>query len=137
MHQNHSQNSEIADQASGKPDPNPYILSFFRVLVERKGETHEPEALEKLLNDMYCLFETMLGQNMVDSLPDDMRHRYLSLAEDPANLAYEKIGAVFDGNIPDCRQVIKDTMKQFAEIFLKNREFTPTVIKIDAPYQIG
>jgi hypothetical protein len=61
---------------------NPYIMNFCRVLVEKKGEKHSPESLKKLLNDMYRLFENLLGQNMVKALPEDKREEYLRLCED-------------------------------------------------------
>jgi hypothetical protein len=116
--------------AGGEPAPsvparNPYIMNFCKVLVEKKGEELAPEALKKLLSDMYRLFESMLGQNMVSALPEDVRTEYLRMADDLQNLNYEKIGAVFDSNISDYQQIMKDTMKQFAEIFLKNRQFKP------------
>lgn len=74
---------------------------------------------------MYCLYEYMLGQNMVNSLPEATRKQYLSLTEDLAGLSYEKIGEIFERNIPDYKEIMKDTMRQFAEIFMKNREFNP------------
>ena len=50
---------------------------------------------------MYCLYEYMLGQNMVNSLPEATRKHYLSLTEDLTSLSYEKIGEVFEQNVPD------------------------------------
>jgi len=107
------------------PARNPYIMNFCKVLVEKKGEQHEPEALKKLLEDMYRLYEAMLGKNMVNALPEDVRKEYLAMAEDLRNLDYEKIGNVFDKNISNYQEIMKDTMKQFADIFLKNRDFKP------------
>jgi hypothetical protein len=116
--------------AGGEPTPsvparNPYIMNFCKVLVEKKGEDLSPEALKKLLSDMYRLFESMLGQNMVSALPEDVKKEYLRMADDLQNLNYEKIGAIFDSNISDYQQVMKTTMKQFAEIFLNNSQFKP------------
>ena len=125
MLQEQAQGSETTEQQAGKPVRNPYILNFCRVLIDKKGESHQPEALEKLLGDMYCLYEYMLGQNMVNSLPEATRKHYLSLTEDLTSLSYEKIGEVFEQNVPDYKEVMKDTMKQFAEIFMRNREFNP------------
>ncbi len=124
MLQEQAKGSATTEQA-GSPVRNPYILNFCRVLVEKKGESHQPEALEKLLGDMYCLYEYMLGQNMVNSLPEATRKQYLSLTEDLAGLSYEKIGEIFERNIPDYKEIMKNTMRQFAEIFMKNREFNP------------
>ena len=74
---------------------------------------------------MYRLFESLLGQNMVNALPEDVRKEYLRMADDLASLSYEKVGAIFDKNVENYQQVMKDTMKQFAEIYLQNREFKP------------
>jgi len=109
-------------QTPSAPVRNPYIMNFLKVLVEKKGERHEPDDLKKLLGDMYRLFESMLGQNMVEALPEDVRKQYLAMAQDLPNLNYEKIGAVFDTNVNNYEQVMKDTMKQFAETYFKNRE---------------
>lgn len=99
-------------------------MNFCKTLVEKKGEQPKPEDLKKLLVDMYRLFENMLGQNMVKALPEDVREKYLEMAEDLSNLNYAKIGAVFDANIENYQAVMKNTMKQFAEIYLKNRQFS-------------
>jgi len=115
----------LESQAPAEPLRNPYILNFCRVLVEKKGEQHQPEELKKLLSDMYRLFESMLGHNMVAALPEDRRNEYLGMAEDLPNLNYEKIGSIFDKNVQNYEQVMKDTMKQFADIYLKNRKFNP------------
>lgn len=104
---------------------NPYIVNFCRVLVQQKGEHHEPEALKKLLNSMYKLFENMLGQNMVRALPEDVRDEYLKICEDLTRLNYERIGEIFDRHVPDYEAVMKETMKQFAKIFMSNRTFDP------------
>jgi hypothetical protein len=100
-------------------------MNFCKVLVEKKGEDLAPEALKKLLSDMYSLFESMLGRNMVNALPENVKGEYLRMAEDLQNLDYEKIGAVFDAHIPDYQEIMKATMKQFAQIFLSNRQFRP------------
>ena len=115
----------LESQAPAEPLRNPYILNFCRVLVEKKGEQHQPEELKKLLSDMYRLFESMLGHNMVAALPEDRRNEYLGMAEDLPNLNYEKIGSIFDKNVQNYEQVMKGTMKQFADIYLKNRKFNP------------
>jgi DNA-directed RNA polymerase specialized sigma24 family protein len=95
------------------------------VLVEKKGEKHSPESLKKLLNDMYKLFENLLGQNMVKALPEDKREEYLRLCEDLNQLSYEKIAEIFDRHVPNYREVMKETMKQFADLFMRNRNFDP------------
>jgi hypothetical protein len=104
---------------------NPYIVNFCRALVEKKGENHEPEYLEKLLDDMYRLYEDLLGQNMVKALPDDLRQEYLELSKNLDQLSYEKIAEIFGKNTDNYQEVMKVTMKQFADIFMRNRNFDP------------
>ncbi|ABK16750.1 DUF5663 domain-containing protein [Syntrophobacter fumaroxidans] len=125
MSQKEPEVTEPRQAGPSQPIRNPYILNFCKVLVERKSEKVEGEALKKLLNDMYRLFECMLGQNMIAALPEDLRKEYLTATEDLSKLTYEKIGEVFDRNVPDYERIMKDTMKQFAEIFLRNRHFRP------------
>ena len=112
------------EMSRSNPTRNPYIMNFCKVLVEKKGEKTTPEALEELLENMYHLFERMLGQNLVNALPENLRKEYLGMADDLQKLSYEKIGEVF-ANVPHYDQIMKETMKQFAEIFMKNREFRP------------
>lgn len=108
---------------------NPYILNFCRALVEKKGEKHSPESLKKLLNDMYQLFENLLGQNMVKALPEEKRKEYREMSEDLQNLTYDKIAEIFDRYIPNHKEIMKQTMVQFAELFMKNRIFDADEIK--------
>jgi len=115
----------LEKQAPADPVRNPYIMNYCRVLVEKKGEQHQPEDLKKLLGDMYRLFESMLGHKMVGALPEDVRKHYLGMADDLPNLSYEKIGSIFEKNLKNYEQIMKETMKEFAEIFLKNRQFNP------------
>ena len=93
--------------------------------MKKRESSIQPEDLKKLLGDMYRLFESLLGQNMVNALPEDVRKEYLGMADDLASLNYEKVGAIFDKNVQNYQQVMKDTMKQFAEIYLNNRQFNP------------
>ncbi|MGA2939076.1 MAG: DUF5663 domain-containing protein [Syntrophobacteraceae bacterium] len=120
------QNNDLFQKpAPSAPIRNPYIMNFLKALVEKKGEQHQANNLKKLLGDMYRLFESLLGQNMVNALPEDVRKQYLAMADDLPNLSYKNIGAVFDTNVKNYEQIMKDTMKQFAEIYFKNRQFSP------------
>jgi len=113
-------------KAPSIPTRNPYIMNFCKVLVEKKGgDLPPPDAMKKLLEDMYRLFENMLGQNMIDALPENIRKEYLSLTEDLQKLSYDKIGEIFDSNVPGYERIMKETMKQFADIFMKNKDFSP------------
>ncbi|NTU47647.1 MAG: Zn-dependent oligopeptidase [Syntrophobacteraceae bacterium] len=124
MHQDQSPGQEPTAARPSSPVRNPYILNFCRVLAEKKGERLEPEAMKRLLEDMYRLYEYMLGQNMIESLPELQKQEYLELTKDLSKLTYEKIGEVFDKNIPEYERIMKETMKQFADIYLKNRQFS-------------
>ena len=106
------QNNDVSQKrAPSAPIRNPYIMNFLEALVEKKGEQLQTDALKELLDDMYRLFESLLGQNMVNALPEDVRKQYLAMADDLPNLSYKKIGAVFDTNVKNYEQIMKDTMK--------------------------
>jgi len=123
MHQDQSRGPESTTTRPASPVRNPYIMNFCKVLAEKKGERLEPEAMKKLLEDMYRLYECMLGQNMIKNLPEPKKQEYLELTNDLSKLTYDIIGEVFDKNVPDYERIMKETMKQFADIYLKNREF--------------
>ncbi len=123
------------EAAPVKAPRNPFIINFCKVLVEKKGEKHEPEALKKLLDKMYGVYEYMLGQNMVKSLPEEVRKEYLAMADDLSTLDYEKIGEVFDKNIANYEEIMKSTMKQFAETFMKNRDFNADDFSVSSDSQ--
>lgn len=124
MHQDRSDGQESSMGRPSSPVRNPYIINFCKVLAEQKGERLEPEAMKRLLDDMYRLYEYMLGQNMIESLPESIKKEYLELTNDLSKITYDKIGEIFDKNIPEYERIMKTTMKQFAEIYLKNRQFS-------------
>jgi F0F1-type ATP synthase delta subunit len=103
---------------------NPYVVNFMKVLVEKKDEQLEPDAMKALIEDMYRLYECMLGQNMIQSLPEEKREEYLALTSDLSKLSYDKIKEYFD-SIENYPEIMKATMKQFAEIFMNNATFKP------------
>jgi hypothetical protein len=106
------------------PARNPYVVNFMKVLVEKKGENLEPDAMKALIEDMYRLYECMLGQNMIQTLPEDKRNEYLALTSDLSKLSYDKIKGYFD-SIDNYPEIMKATMKQFADIFMSNATFKP------------
>ncbi len=118
-------NDVVQKPAPSAPIRNPYIMNFLKAVVEKKGERHQGDDLEELLDDMYRVFEYMLGQNMVNALPEEVRKQYLAMADDLPNLSYQKIGDVFGTSVKNYNQILKDTMKQFADIYLKNKQFSP------------
>ncbi|NLI34706.1 MAG: hypothetical protein GX422_18280, partial [Deltaproteobacteria bacterium] len=90
------QQHEQRDRASTSKRPssatrNPYIMNFCKVLAEKKGEILEPQPMKRLLEEMYRLYEYMLGQNMINSLPEALKDEYLNLTQDLTALTYEKI----------------------------------------------
>ncbi len=126
-----------SDQGPMPPGPtnlrNPFILNFCKVLVEKKDEKLEPDVQKRLIDDMYRLYENMLGQNMVKALPEDVRKEYLAATQDLETLNYDKIGACFDKSIKNHEEVMKETLKEFTELFIKNRNFNPNDYSVDLP----
>ncbi|MFA4915608.1 MAG: DUF5663 domain-containing protein [Syntrophales bacterium] len=99
---------------------NPYILNFFNSLIQQKDLKLSSEGLSKMIEDMYRLFENMLGKNMVAALPADAKSEYLAQHE-KEGVDFDKIGQIFGEHIPKPDEILKDTMKQFAATFSKNR----------------
>jgi chromosomal replication initiation ATPase DnaA len=132
----------MSDQESAAREPgatapptnlrNPFIINFCKVLAEKKSSNLEPDAMERLIDEMYRLYENMLGQNMVKALPDGIRQEYLAATKELENLSYEKIGKIFDKHIPDHEAVMKQTLKEFTEIYMRNSSLNPKDY-LDAP----
>ena len=99
---------------------NPYIMNFCKSLIEKKNLQLSSDGLAKMFEDMYRLFENMLGKNMVAALPADVQSQYLAQYEG-GKVDFERIGQIFGEHISTPDEILKDTMKQFATIFLKNR----------------
>lgn len=99
---------------------NPYIINFCKFLIEKKDIHLSSDGLSKMLEDMYCLFENMLGRNMIAALPADLQSQYLARHES-GKVDFEKIGHIFGEHIAEPEEILKDTMNQFATVFLKNR----------------
>ena len=101
---------------------NPMIENFCRALVEKKGEELPEDAMERLIDDLYGLFQNMLGRNMVAALPETHRAQYLIQYEKGANfIDHEAISRIFGDQIPNPEEIMKKTLKEFAEIYFKNR----------------
>ena len=101
---------------------NPYIENFCRVMVEKKGEKLPPDAMERLIDKLYGLFENMLGRNMVAALPEKLKSEYVSQYERGRNhINYEQIAQIFGKHISNPEEIMKRTLKEFAEIYDRNR----------------
>ena len=100
---------------------NPFIVNFCEALMKKRGLELEDEAKEKEVDRMYNLYETMLGRRMVEALPEDKRAQYMGIIRDLGQLDFEKIGQIFGEGIPDPEHVMKETLEEFSDIYLKNR----------------
>jgi hypothetical protein len=113
---------EIMEKGPPEKVRNPYILDYCRTLADQTDPDLDPEIKAKLVDQMYDLYESMLGEKMVAALPEDLRKEYLKLTEDLYKLNYEKIQEYFDENVPDYQRIMKETLKEFTEVFLSNRQ---------------
>ena len=100
---------------------NPFILNFCEALIKKRGMELSEEQKEKELDKMYNLYETMLGRRMVEALPDDKKAQYIKITRNLDELSFEKIGEIFGDGVPDPEAVMKETLEEFSDIYLKNR----------------
>ena len=100
---------------------NPFILNFCEALIKKRGVELSEEKKEKEIDKMYSLYETMLGRRMVESLPDAKRAQYMEITRDLDQLSFEKIEEIFADVVPDAEVVMKETLEEFSDIYLKNR----------------
>jgi len=100
---------------------NPFIVNFCEALMRKRGLELDDENEEKELDKMYNLYETMLGRRMVESLPEEKKSQYMAIVRDLGQLDFDKIEEIFGDGIPDPEAIMKDTVEEFSDIYLKNR----------------
>jgi hypothetical protein len=100
---------------------NPFILNFCEALIKKRGLELSEEKKEKELEKMYNLYESMLGRKMVEALPEEKQAQYLAITRNLDQLSFEKIGEIFSDGVPDAELVMKETLEEFSDIYLKNR----------------
>ena len=100
---------------------NPFIVNFCEVLMKKRGLELNDENKEKELARMYNLYESMLGRRMVESLPEEKKSKYMAIFRDLGQLDLEKIEEIFGDGIPEPEAIMKETLEEFSDIYLKNR----------------
>jgi hypothetical protein len=100
---------------------NPFIVNFCERLMKKRGLELSDETKEQELDRMYNLYESMLGRRMVEALPDEKKAQYIGIAKDLDQLSFEKIGEIFEDGVPDPQAIMKETLEEFSDIYLKNR----------------
>jgi len=100
---------------------NPFILNFCEALIKKRGLELSEEKKEKELEKMYNLYESMLGRKMVEALPEEKQAQYMAITRNLDELSFEKIGEIFSEGVPDAEAVMKETLEEFSDIYLKNR----------------
>jgi hypothetical protein len=100
---------------------NPFILNFLEALIRRKGLTLSEEVQAQEVDRMYQLVETMVGRKLVARLPEDKKAYYERLCTDLSQLDLTKVAEIFGDSVSDPQGVMKDTLQEFCDIYLKNR----------------
>ena len=89
------------------------------MLLKKKDPDLSPDEQGKKVDAMYIDFENLLGKNMVDALPDDMRSECLAQHK-ATEVDFEKIGKIFEENISNPDEILKKTKEEFATLFSGN-----------------
>lgn len=106
---------------SGEKPRNPFIVNLLEALVRKRGLNLSEEVQAQEIDRMYQLLETMLGRKLVARLPEDKRAYYEGLCTDLSQLDLKKVAEVFGDSVSNPEGVMKDTLQEFCEIYLKNR----------------
>lgn len=105
-----------------KIEKNPYIENLCKAMVEKKEEKLEPDAKERMIDDLYGLYENMLGRNMVAALPEELQSQYTSQYEKGRdNIDFEEIAQIFGDHISNPKEIMRKTLEEFTETYFKNR----------------
>ncbi len=101
---------------------NPYIENFIRKLIEEKGEKLEPDALERLVDSLHRLLENLLGKNLLAALPKEVQSEFIAKYDKGSrDIDSEQISKIFGQFEFDQAAIMKKTMKEFADLYFKNR----------------
>jgi hypothetical protein len=100
---------------------NPFILNFLEVIIRKKGLTLSEEVQAQEVDRMYQLLETMVGRKLVAQLPEDKKAYYERLCTDLSQVDLAKVAEIFGESVPDPQGVMKETLQEFCDIYLKNR----------------
>ncbi len=101
---------------------NPFIENFIRKLIEEKGENLEPDARERLVESLHRLFENMLGRNLLSALPREVQADFIARYDKGSrDIDVEEISRIFAGYELDQAAIMKKTLKEFADLYFKNR----------------
>lgn len=100
---------------------NPFIVNFCEALIKKRGLDLAEDAKEKELDKMYSLYESMLGRRMVGALAEEKRAQYMSVTRDLDQLSFDKIEEIFGDDISNPHEIMKETLEEFSDIYLKNR----------------
>ena len=101
---------------------NPYIEGLCRALIEKNEGKLDSDAKEKLVDDLYHLYENMLGKNIVAALPEEKRSQFISEYEKGNRpIDSDQIAELFGDDIEDPREIMKKTMNELATLYFKNR----------------
>ncbi len=100
---------------------NPPIVNFCEALIKKRGVELSGEKKEKELDRMYNLYEAMLGRRMVEALPEGKKAQYMEITRDLDQLSFEKIEEIFADGVPNAQVIMKETLEEFSDIYLKNR----------------
>ena len=100
---------------------NPFIVNFCELLIRKRGLELSEENQDKEIDKMYNLYETMLGRRMVEALPEDKKAKYMEILRDLGQLDFDKIEQIFGDGIADPENIMKETLEEFSDIYLKQR----------------
>jgi hypothetical protein len=100
---------------------NPFIVNFCEALIRKRGLELTDDNKEKEVDKMYHLYETMVGRRMVEALPEEKKSQYMATLKDLGDLDFDKIGEIFGDGISDPENIMKETLEEFSDIYLKER----------------
>ncbi|MFC2172082.1 DUF5663 domain-containing protein [Acidobacteriota bacterium] len=101
---------------------NPFIVNYFKALMKQSGEAIPEDPQDRRFEDLYRLFESMLGKSVLAALPTDKQSQYMAEFEKDPSLSFEMISEIFGDNVGNPDEILKKTMSDFSKIYFKNRE---------------
>jgi hypothetical protein len=100
---------------------NPFVLDFIKKLMKESGEAIPDDPGHRRYEELYALFESLLGKNVLSAVPQNKQAEYMAFVKKNPSPSMESVGEILGGCIESPETILKKTMNDFKELYLRNR----------------
>jgi hypothetical protein len=100
---------------------NPFIINLFKMLMKQSGEEIPEDPNDRRFEELYTLFESLLGKNVLASVPEDKQSTYMALVEKNPAPSMDSIGELIGDCVKDPKAILEKTIVDFKGLYVRNR----------------